>query len=189
MLASGTSVTEVFGVGPLVAATSSGMSGDVPRFPSRDQFAGYNGTAPIEASSGPRMRHRLNPRGNRQLNHAMHMIAITQIRHKHTAAAPTTNGKPPRGRPTRKRCAPQTPDQRRRLPALMADTRTPRSKGPGRTTRERLCLQRDRLHPDRRLFGQVTPGPDTSLRRSSAHAAHADHPPSEPSAKKTRRAT
>jgi transposase len=42
--------------------------------------APYNATAPIEASSGPVIRHRLNPRGNRQLNHAIHMIAVTQTR-------------------------------------------------------------------------------------------------------------
>jgi transposase len=44
-------------------------------------LAAYNSTVPIEASSGPRVRHRLNPRGNRKLNHAMHLIAVTQIAH------------------------------------------------------------------------------------------------------------
>ena len=58
-----------------------GHVGDPARFPTRDRFAAYNGTAPIEASSGPTKRHRLNQRGNRQLNHAMHLIAVTQIRH------------------------------------------------------------------------------------------------------------
>ena len=57
-----------------------GQTGDVRRFRSPDHYAAYNGTAPLEASSGPRVRHRLNPRGNRQLNHAMHRIAVTQIR-------------------------------------------------------------------------------------------------------------
>ena len=57
-----------------------GHSGDVTRFASRHHYASYNGTAPFEASSGPKKRHRLNTRGNRQLNHAMHLIAITQIR-------------------------------------------------------------------------------------------------------------
>jgi hypothetical protein len=47
----------------------------------RAQFASYNGTAPIEASSANRERHRLNARGNRQLNHAIHMIAVTQVAH------------------------------------------------------------------------------------------------------------
>lgn len=80
--ASGTTVTDVHGVGPIVAAILTGHAGDITRFPSTDHFASYNGTAPIEASSGPKVRHRLNPRGNRQLNHALHMIAISQSIHQ-----------------------------------------------------------------------------------------------------------
>jgi transposase len=78
--ASGTTVTDVYGVGPVVAAFIVGHSGDIGRFPTAGHYARYNATAPIEASSGPRVRHRLNPRGNRQLNHAIHMAAVTQIR-------------------------------------------------------------------------------------------------------------
>lgn len=79
--ASGTTLTELFGVGPVVAAIVIGQVGDPRRFPTRDRFAAYNATAPIEASSGPRVRHRLNQRGNRRLNNAMHLIAVTQISH------------------------------------------------------------------------------------------------------------
>ena len=79
VLASKTSVTDVYGVGPIVAAIIVGHTGNVTRFASRDHYASYNGTAPIEASSGPTKRHRLNSRGNRQLNHAMHLAAVTQI--------------------------------------------------------------------------------------------------------------
>jgi transposase len=75
-----TTVTDVYGVGPVVAAIVIGHSGDIGRFPTAGHYARYNATAPIEASSGPRVRHRLNPRGNRQLNHALHMAAVTQIR-------------------------------------------------------------------------------------------------------------
>lgn len=78
--ASKTSLVDLFGVGPIVAALVIGHVGDVSRFASRDHFASYNGTAPVEASSGPEKRHRLNTRGNRQLNHALHIIAISQIR-------------------------------------------------------------------------------------------------------------
>jgi transposase len=78
--ASETSLTELYGVGPIVAAYLIGYTGDVFRFPSAGHYARYNATAPIEASSGPKKRHRLNPRGNRQLNHAMYMIAVTQVR-------------------------------------------------------------------------------------------------------------
>jgi transposase len=78
--ASGSTITQLYGVGPIVAAYLLGYTGDVGRFPSAGHYARYNATAPIEASSGPIVRHRLNPRGNRQLNHAIHMIAVTQIR-------------------------------------------------------------------------------------------------------------
>jgi transposase len=79
--ATATSVIDVYGVGPVTAALILGHSGDVTRFASRNHYASYTGTAPLEASSGPKKRHRLNPRGNRQLNHALHIAAIAQIRH------------------------------------------------------------------------------------------------------------
>jgi transposase len=76
-----TAVTDVFGVGPIVACYLIGYSGDVDRFPSAGHYARYNATAPIEASSGPKVRHRLNPNGNRHLNHAIHIAALGQISH------------------------------------------------------------------------------------------------------------
>lgn len=75
-----TTVTDVYGVGPIVAAIILGQTGDIARFRTAGHYARYNATAPIEASSGPRVRHRLNQRGNRQLNHALHLAAITQVR-------------------------------------------------------------------------------------------------------------
>ena len=56
------------------------------RFPTADRFAAYNGTAPIEWSSGnptPPIR-RLSRRGNRTLNHVIHIAAVTQLRHRHS---------------------------------------------------------------------------------------------------------
>jgi transposase len=82
--ASGTSLTSVFGVGPVIAATVIGEVRDVSRFKTRDRFAAYNGTAPIEVASGGRKVHRLSRRGNRRLNHAIHMAAVTQVRQKHS---------------------------------------------------------------------------------------------------------
>jgi transposase len=78
---SGTTLLELHGVGPIVAAFIVGHVGDPARFPRPENFASCNGTAPTEASSGPTTRHRLNPRGNRKLNHALHMAAVTQVRH------------------------------------------------------------------------------------------------------------
>jgi transposase len=82
--ASGTSLTEIYGVGPIVAAQLIGYAGDVRRFANRDAFASYNGTAPVEFASGGRVVHRVSQRGNRQLNHALHMAAVTQIRNPST---------------------------------------------------------------------------------------------------------
>jgi len=82
--ASGTSLTGVYGIGPVLACALIGYTSDVRRFVSRDQFAAYYGTAPIEVSSGGRVAHRLSRRGNRQINHAIHMVAICQIRQTHS---------------------------------------------------------------------------------------------------------
>jgi transposase len=82
--ASGTSLIELYGVGPIIAATLIGYSGDVTRFANRDAYASYNGTAPIEFSSGGRIVHRVSTRGSRKLNHAIDMAAITQLRNPGT---------------------------------------------------------------------------------------------------------
>jgi transposase len=82
--ASGTTLTGIFGVGPVVASTVIGCVRDVSRFPGRDHFAAYNGTAPIEVPSGKRKIYRLSRRGNRRLNHVIHMSAVTQIRYRHS---------------------------------------------------------------------------------------------------------
>jgi transposase len=82
--ATGTSLTGLFGVGPVIAAAVIGDVRDVSRFGGRDPFAAYNGTAPIEVSSGPRKIHRLSRRGNRRHGHAIHMAAVTQVRRRHS---------------------------------------------------------------------------------------------------------
>jgi transposase len=78
--ASGTTLTQIFGVGPILAATILGTVGDVGRFPTKAHFASYAGTAPVEASSGVVVRHRLSLAGNRKLNYALHMVATSQAR-------------------------------------------------------------------------------------------------------------
>ena len=82
--ASGTTLTEIFGVGPVIAAIVIGETGDGGRFAGRDRFAAYNGTAPAGVSSGNRKVHRLSRRGNRRLNHAVHMAAVTQVSQRHS---------------------------------------------------------------------------------------------------------
>jgi transposase len=78
--ASGTTLTEIYGIGPILAATIIGVVGDVVRFPTKFHFASYSGTAPVEASSGEMVRHRLSLLGNRKLNYALHIVAVCQAR-------------------------------------------------------------------------------------------------------------
>ena len=74
----GTTLTQVYGVGPVLAAKLPGHTGDITRFPDRDHVASDTGTAPVEAASGDVRRHRLNRGGNRQLNTALHLIAAAR---------------------------------------------------------------------------------------------------------------
>jgi len=77
----------------------------VTRFPSKNHFASWNGTALLDASSGEQIRHRLSHAGDRRINHVLHMMAIVQLRH-YTPAGPTTGASSPQGRPRWKPCAP-----------------------------------------------------------------------------------
>lgn len=82
--ASDSTLTDIFGVGPSVAGMIIGYTGDPLRFATSARFAAYTGTAPVEFSSGGRTVHRLSRRGNRHLNHALHIAAVTQLRHRHS---------------------------------------------------------------------------------------------------------
>jgi transposase len=99
-----TSLVELFGVGPVLAAKLLGEVGDIGRFPSKHHFATHTGTAPLEASSGQVVRHRLSRSGNRKLNHALYLMAIVQIRHP-TAGQAYYRRKRAEASPPRKRCA------------------------------------------------------------------------------------
>ena len=73
-------VAAIYGAGPIIAARFLAEVVDVDRYPTRDAFASANGTAPLAASSGRTVRHRLNRGGNRRLNYALYIMAITQAR-------------------------------------------------------------------------------------------------------------
>jgi hypothetical protein len=77
----GSTLQQLTGIGPSGAARLLGDIGDVDRFASRDHFASWNGTAPIDASSGDQHRHRLSRAGNRRINRVLHIMAIVQLRH------------------------------------------------------------------------------------------------------------
>jgi transposase len=77
----GSGLLGVYGIGPAGAARILADVGDVTRFADRNRFASWTGTAPIDASSGEQVRHRLSRAGNRRLNHVLYIAAIVQIRH------------------------------------------------------------------------------------------------------------
>lgn len=78
--ATGTSLTSITGVSVVLAAKILGEIGDISRIRSKAAFAMLNGTAPLQASSGQTQRHRLNRRGRRQLNLAIHLMAVVRRR-------------------------------------------------------------------------------------------------------------
>jgi len=76
----GSGLPKLVGISYLSAARIIGEVGDINRIQTKARFARMNGTAPIPASSGQTSRHRLNRGGNRRINHALHMMALTQAR-------------------------------------------------------------------------------------------------------------
>ena len=81
VLERGSTLMDIFGVGPAGAARILADVGDITRFANRNRFASWTGTAPLDASSGEQIRHRLSRAGNRRMNHALHVAAIVQLRH------------------------------------------------------------------------------------------------------------
>jgi transposase len=80
VIASGSKLMDLPGIGPIAAARILADVGDVSRFADRNRFASWTGTAPLDASSGEQIRHRLSRAGNRKINHMLHMAALSQIR-------------------------------------------------------------------------------------------------------------
>jgi transposase len=164
VLASGTTVTDIHGIGPLGAAIILGHTGDISRFPTSGHYARYTGSAPIAASSGPKQRHRLNPRGNRQLNRALHVAAVTQVRNDTPRPcllpAQARRAQDPQGSAT----GPQTPDRQDRLPAP-GRRRSPLRPGePGRAGGTTRSPARPALHPETGSSDKPLPDPTTTLR-------------------------
>lgn len=80
LAASGTKLLKIPGVGIVTAARILARTGDPTRFVNEAAFANYSGTAPIEVASADKQRHRLSRSGDRTLNSAIHIVAVTQAR-------------------------------------------------------------------------------------------------------------
>jgi transposase len=162
VLARGSHLMDIHGIGPAGAARILADVGDVARFPDRNHFASWTGTAPIDASSGEHTRHRLSRAGNRRLNHVLYMAGIVQLR----------NDTPGRAYYRRKLAGGKTPMEamrclRRRLSdavyrQLVADAvRAPVTEkaGPGGHTGTTLKSSAADLTPDIGSSDQPLPGP------------------------------
>ncbi|MGA8045974.1 MAG: IS110 family transposase [Dermatophilaceae bacterium] len=175
VLARGSTLMDLPGVGPVVAARVLADTGDVARFADRNRFASWTGTAPLDASSGEQNRHRLCRAGNRRMNHMIHIAAVNPAPPRHRRAGLL----PPQARRGKEAAGsaalPQTPDLRR--PLSTTPRRRPsrrhrqcrgRRGGPGRAPRGVSDIQRGRLTPAHRHFGSATS-------RTREHDATPDH--------------
>jgi transposase len=156
--AAGTSLTRLFGAGPVIAAAVIGDVRHVARFPGGDHFAAYNGTAPIEVSSGGRKIWRLSRRGNRRPSHAIHMAAVTQIRYRHSEGHASYQKKLAEGKTGKEALRAlkrQVSDAT--YACLQADARRAAAhmKSPGGQPGNRSASSAAGSHPGHRLFGQV----------------------------------
>jgi transposase len=160
LAATATTVTDLHGIGPSGAARLLAEVGDVTRFPARAHFASWDGTAPIDASSGDQVRHRLPGAGNRQINRVLHIMAVVRLRN------------PTEGRASydRKVAAGKTPREamralKRRLSdivchQMIADARA-KATGPGGHRGAATGSSAAGLHPTAGTSEKSLPGPAT----------------------------
>ena len=173
--ASGSSLTNLFGVGPVNAALIIGYTAGVGRFATRDRFAAYTGTAPIEVSSGNHETHRLSLRGNRQLNHAIHMVAVTQLRFPGTEGRLYYERKLAEGKTGKEAIRALKRRLSDRIYATLVKdarrTEAEMNRGLGGQSGNDSVSSAAGSHPEDRLFERATPRPVKSLRRSAKPGA------------------
>jgi transposase len=174
--ATGTGLLDLHGIGPSCAARLLVEVGDITRFPTKGHFASWTGTAPIDASSGDNVRHRLSRGGNRQINRALHMMAVVQLR----------NATAGRAYYDRKVAAGKTPNEAMRclkrrlsdivyramLDDLVAAGTSPPGTGPGGHRGNVSDSSAAGSHPhtsssDKSLPGPATTKPRTPLRKAA----------------------
>jgi transposase len=167
----GTGLLALHGIGPSGAARLLVEVGDITRFPTKGHFASWTGTAPIDASSGDNVRHRLSRGGNRQINMALHMMAVVQLRNP-------TEGK---RYYDRKVAAGKTPNEamrclKRRLSdivyrAMLDDMVASKATGPGGHRGASLQSSAAGSHPHTGSSDKSLPGPATTKSRTPLRKA------------------
>src|SRR3954453_3526426 len=167
----GSHLMDLFGIGPAGAARILADVGDVARFPDRNHFASWTGTAPLDASSGDHIRHRLSRAGNRRINHVLHIMAVVQLRNQ-TEGRAYFDRKKNTGKTSMEamRCL------KRRLSdivyrQLLTDMLTPAGTGPGGHSGTGLTSSVADSHPDIDSSDKPLPGPVTTKPRTASLAA------------------
>ena len=167
--ATGSSLRELHGIGPCGAARLLGDVADITRFADKGRFASWNGTAPLDASSGDQQRHRLSRAGNRRINRVLHIMAIVALRNDtegrryfdRRVAAGKTNMEA-------MRCL------KRRLSDIvykqMRDDAKRQAASPGGHPGATLQSSAADSHPDIDTSDQSLPGPATSQPRTTLAA-------------------
>ena len=172
MAATGTGLLDLHGIGPSGAARLLVEVGDVTRFPDRNHFASWTGTAPIDASSGDHVRHRLSRGGNRQINRVLHIMATVQLRNP-TEGRAYFDRKKAAGKTSKEamRCLKRRLSDvvyRTMLGDLAADQERRAREGTGATT---LTPARPAHNPTPALRTSHFPDPSTSKPRTPLPAA------------------
>ena len=163
--ATGTGLLDLHGIGPSGAARLLVEVGDITRFPDRNHFASWTGTAPIDASSGDHVRHRLSRGGNRQINRVLHTMATVQLRSR-TEGRAYFDRKKAAGKSSMEamRCLKRSlSDTVYRT--MLSDLAEHAATGPGGHRGNDTESSATGSQPQHRLFGQATPGPATSKPR------------------------
>ncbi|HEY5202456.1 MAG TPA: IS110 family transposase [Acidothermaceae bacterium] len=181
LVATGTTLMTLHGIGPSGAARLLVEVGDITRFPTRAHFASWTGTAPIDASSGDHVRHRLSRGGNRQINRTLHIMAVAQLRNPTKGRAyynrKKVDGKAPM---EAMRCL------KRRLSdvvyrQLLADAIRPSKAGPGGHSGAALNSSAVDSNPDIDASKKSLPGP------ANTHVTRAKSPRPDRSSTRSRR--
>ena len=166
----GSTLLELHGIGPSGAARLLADVGDIHRFADRDRFASWNGTAPLDASSGNQQRHRLSRAGNRRINRALHIMAIVQLRNA-TEGRAYYDGRKAGGMPSMMAMR----ALKRRLSnvvfaRMLADQNRREAAGPGGQSGTTLLSSVTDLTPDIGSSDKPLPGPATAQPRTAIPA-------------------
>jgi transposase len=162
--ARGSTLLELHGIGPSSAARLLADAGDIHRFADRDKFASWNGTAPLDASSGNQERHRLSRAGNRRINRVLHIMAIVQLRNP-TEGRAYYDSRKAGGMPSMMAMR----ALKRRLSnvvyaRMLADQKQREAAGPGGQPGTTTCSSVTDLTPDIGSSEKPRPGPATHSR-------------------------